>query len=190
MFKDLNADGVINDDDRQFLGNGMPNYYYGLNIVLGFKNFDFTFFGSGSGGNVINSNIYRGLMGSDAFGFTNRHEDILDRWTPENTDTDIPRVIFQDANINGRDSDRPGWLQKGDYFRINTISLGYSIPTDVLSKAKIRSARIYASVQNVHTFTSYKGYNPDFQAGILNPGFDYGTFPRPRTTMLGVQLKF
>jgi TonB-linked SusC/RagA family outer membrane protein len=189
-FKDVNDDGVINDQDREFLGNGMPTFYYGLNIVANYKNFDFTIFGNGSGGNLINSNIYRGLMGSDAFGYTNRHTDMLNRWTPENTNTDIPRIIHQDANINSRDSDRPGWLQKGDYFRLNTISLGYSLPSDLLEKAKIKSARVYFTMQNVHTFMKYKGYNPDFQAGILSPGFDYGTFPRPRTTMIGVQLKF
>lgn len=189
-FKDLNGDGTINDDDRTFLGKGMPTYYYGINMVLNYKNFDFTVYGSGSGGNLINSNIYRGLMSADAFGFSNRHEDILNRWTPENTNTDVPIIKFQDANINNRDSNRPGWLQKGDYFRLNTISLGYSIPEKVLNKVKIKSARIYATIQNVHTFTKYKGYNPDFQAAIVSPGFDYGTFPRPRTTMFGVQLKF
>lgn len=202
LFKDLNNDGIINDSDRKFLGSGLPKYYYGLNVVLNYKGFDFTVFGSGAGGNLINSNVYRGLMGSDGFGFTNRHEDILDRWTVDNTNTNIPRMIFQDANINGRDSNRPGWLQKGDYFRINTISLGYTIDSKFLTKVKMKSARVYASVQNVHTFTKYKGYNPDFQSvtpnpgsstfnnGIVNPGFDFGSFPRPTTTMIGVQIKF
>jgi TonB-dependent starch-binding outer membrane protein SusC len=203
-YKDLNGDGQITQEgDRTFLGQAMPTYYYGINIVMNYKNFDFTVFGSGSGGNWINSNIYRGLMSSEAFGFTNRHEDILDRWTTDNPNTDIPRVVFQEGGFNNNDSDRPGWLQKGDYFRINTISLGYNIRAELLSKIKIRSARVYASMQNVHTFTSYKGYNPDFQSttpipgqsgafapGIINPGFDYGTFPRPQTTMFGVQLKF
>lgn len=187
-FKDLNGDNVIDEDDRQFLGHGMPTYYYGLNIVAEFKGFDFTIFGQGSGGNLINSNLYRGLMVTS--GYTNWHEDILDRWTPSNTDTDIPRVVWNDPNNNQRDSNRPGWLQKGDYFRINTISLGYTINNDLLSQLKMQSARIYFTIQNVHTFASYKGYNPDFQAGILNPGFDFGTFPRPRTSMIGLQIKF
>jgi TonB-dependent starch-binding outer membrane protein SusC len=189
-FKDIDGNGIINADDRQFLGSGMPTYHYGLNIVANYKHFDLTIFGNGSGGNLINSNIYRGLMSPAGFGYTNRHTDILNRWTPENTDTEIPRIVHDDPNGNGRDSDRPGWLQKGDYFRLNTVSLGYSIPASVLNKARIKSFRVYFTVQNVHTFTKYKGYNPDFQAGILNPGFDYGTFPRPRTTMVGVQLKF
>ncbi len=187
-FKDLNGDGEINEDDRQFLGQGMPTYYYGLNVVAEYKGFDFTIFGQGSGGNLINSNLYRGLMPTSSF--TNWHEDILDRWTPSNTNTDIPRVVWNDPNNNQRDSDRPGWLQKGDYFRINTISLGYTFNNDLLARLKMQSARVYVTMQNVHTFASYKGYNPDFQAGILNPGFDFGTYPRPRTSMIGLQIKF
>ena len=192
-FKDISGpdgtpDGVINDDDRTFLGSGLPTYYYGLNITANYKNFDFTVFGQGSGGNLINSNLYRGLMPTS--GYTNWHEDILNRWTPTNTNTNVPRVVFLDPNNNGRDSNRPGWLQKGDYFRINTISLGYSLPEDIISKLHLSKARFYVTLQNVAVLSKYKGYNPDFQSGILNPGFDYGTFPRPMTSMLGVQLKF
>lgn len=187
-FKDLNDDGVINDDDRTYLGSGLPTYNFGINFTANFKGFDFTVFGQGSGGNLINSNLYRGLMPTS--GYTNWHEDILNHWTPSNTNTDVPRVIFLDPNNNGRDSNRPGWLQKGDYFRLNTISLGYSLPDSVLESVKLSKARFYVTLQNLAVFKSYKGYNPDFQSGILNPGFDYGTFPRPTTTMVGAQFKF
>jgi len=187
-FKDLNEDGVVNDADRTYLGSGLPTFNYGINITANYKDFDFTIFGQGSGGNLINSNLYRGLMPTS--GYTNWHEDILNHWTPSNTNTDVPRVIFLDPNNNGRDSNRPGWLQKGDYFRLNTISLGYSLPDSILDTVKLSKARFYVTLQNVAVFKSYKGYNPDFQAGILNPGFDYGTFPRPTTTMIGAQFKF
>ncbi|MGB3144256.1 MAG: TonB-dependent receptor [Maribacter sp.] len=192
-FRDISGpdgtpDGVVNDEDRTFLGQGLPTYYYGLNITAKYKNIDFTIFGQGSGGNLINSNLYRGLMPTS--GYTNWHEDILDRWTPSNTNTTVPRVVFNDPNNNGRDSDRPGWLQDGDYFRINTISLGYSLPNDIAGKMAMSSARFFVTLQNVAVLSKYKGYNPDFQAGVLNPGFDFGTYPRPMTSMLGVQLKF
>ena len=193
-------DGVIDNNDRTFLGEGLPTYYYGLNITMKYKGFDFTIFGNGHGGSFINSREYRWLMFTS--GYTNKHEDMLQRWTPSNTNTDVPRVVDTDPNGNGRDSDRPGWLQKGDYFRINTISLGYSLPTSILNKVKLSSVRFYATLQNVALFSSYKGYNPDFTSqqpgfgdtgtnpGLLSPGFDYGSFPRPKTTMLGVQIKF
>lgn len=182
------ADGIINEDDRVFLGQGTPTYFYGLNIVANYKGFDFTIFGQGSGGNLINSNLYRGLMVTS--GYTNWHEDILNRWTPTNTNTETPRVVWNDPNNNQRDSDRPGWLQDGDYFRLQTISLGYTLGRNALKAVKLQSARFYVTVQNVAVFKSYEGYNPDFTAGILNPGFDFGTFPRPRTSMVGVNLKF
>lgn len=192
-FKDISGpdgtpDGVINDLDRTFLGQGLPTYYYGINITARYKDFDFTIFGQGSGGNLINSNLYRGLMPTT--GYTNWHEDILNRWTPTNTNTNVPRVMFLDPNNNQRDSDRPGWLQDGDYFRINTMSLGYTLPELLSSKLNLSNARFFVTLQNVAVFSKYKGYNPDFQAGILNPGFDFGTYPRPMTTMLGFQLKF
>jgi len=123
-------------------------------------------------------------------GYTNWHEDILNRWSPDNTNTTVPRVVFGDPNNNQRDSDRPGWLQDGDYFRINTISLGYTLSDDVASKLYMSNARFYVTLQNVAVFSKYEGYNPDFQAGILNPGFDFGTYPRPMTTMIGAQLTF
>ncbi len=187
-YRDLNGDDVINEDDREFLGQGLPTYYYGLNIAASYKGFDFTIFGQGHGGNLINSNLYRGLMPTNSF--TNWHEDILDRWTPENPSTTVPRVMHLDPNNNGRDSDRPGWLQRGDYLRIQTLSLGYSFPESVISRAFMKSLRVYATIQNLAVFQAYKGFNPDFENGILNPGFDFGTYPRPRTTMVGVQIKF
>ena len=193
-------DGIIDNNDRTYLGQGIPTYYYGINVIVGYKGFDFTFFGNGSGGNLINSNLYKGLMPTT--GFTNWHEDILDRWTPTNTNTDVPRVVWQDPNNNQRDSDRPGWLQKGDYFRINTVSLGYTLPSKLVDAISASSVRFYVTIQNLAVFSEYEGFNPDFTSqvpnfgnsgtnpGLLNPGYDFGTFPRPRTTMVGVQIKF
>ncbi|KGO94403.1 TonB-dependent receptor [Flavobacterium subsaxonicum WB 4.1-42 = DSM 21790] len=185
-FKDLNDDGVIDADDRTFLGSAIPTVTYGFNFAAKYKNLDFTVFASGAAGYYINSSLYRSLMWSTDY--INSHEDILDRWTPENTDTNIPRVVANDPNGNARDSNRPGWLQKGDYLRINTVSLGYTLPN--LFGKVIQSIRIYSTVQNLYTFTKYKGFNPDFNAGVFNPGFDGGTYPRPRTYLFGVQMTF
>lgn len=186
-FKDLNNDGTIDDNDRTYLGNSTPKVTYGFNFSAKYKNIDFTVFASGAAGYYINSWLYRSLMlTTDAL---NSHEDILNRWTPNNTNTDIPRVITNDPNGNGRDSNRPGWLEKGDYLRINTISLGYTIPVSMFA-GTIQSPRVYATVQNAYTFQKYKGFNPDFTSGVFNPGYDGGSYPKPRTFMLGVQLSF
>ena len=180
------ADGVINADDRVYLGSGIPSLNYGLNFTAKYKNFDFTMFASGASGYLINSRLYRTLMHTTDY--INWHQDILDRWTPGNTDTDIPRVVIDDPNGNGRDSNRPGWLQDGAHLRLNTVSLGYNLPAGGIKF--LNHARVYTTVQNLYTFQAYKGYNPDFTSGVFNPGFDNGSYPRPRTYMLGVQVSF
>ena len=109
-FRDLSGDGEINADDRTFLGSALPSVTYGLNFTANYKRFDFTLFTSGAAGYYINSRLYRSLMLST--GFINAHEDILDRWTPENTDTDIPRVVADDPNGNARDSTDEGGYKK------------------------------------------------------------------------------
>jgi TonB-linked SusC/RagA family outer membrane protein len=185
-FKDVNNDGVVNADDRAYLGRAIPNLTYGLNLSARYKNFDFTAFASGAAGYYVNSSLYRTLMWSGDS--VNSHTDILNHWTPTNTDTNIPRLVSDDPNGNNRDSNRPGWLQRGDYLRINTVMLGYKLP-DLFGKT-IESVRIYGNVQNLHTFTKYKGFNPDFTSGTLNPGFDGGSYPRPRSYMMGVQVTF
>ena len=112
---------------------------------------------------------------------------MLNRWTPTNTNTDIPRLNDADVN-NFKDSDRPGWLQDGSYLRINTVSIGYSFPQNIIKG--LASSRVYATAQNLYSFQDYDGYNPDFTSGVLNPGFDFGSYPKPRTIMLGIQLIF
>ncbi len=178
------GDGIINADDRIYLGSAIPKLNYGFNISLYYKKWDLSLFASGASGYKINSRMYRDLMLTTDY--INRHEDILDRWTPTNTNTNIPRVVSDDPNGNQRDSNRKGWLQNGDYLRINTLSLGYTFPNNFIKG--LNTTRIYVTAQNLYTFQAYKGYNPDFTSGVWNPGFDAGSFPKPRTIMLGMQL--
>jgi hypothetical protein len=120
-------------------------------------------------------------------GSANYSTDMLDRWTPGNTNTDIPRLNSADVN-NFLNSNRPGWLQDGSYLRINTLSFGYTLPDNLIKG--LTKSRVYVTAQNLYTFQKYKGYNPDFTSGVFNPGFDFGSYPKPRVIMAGIQLIF
>ncbi len=189
-YKDISGpdgkpDGKVNELDRTYLGSGIPKFNYGFNFSAAYKRFDFTVFASGSAKFLINSRMYRDLH--HTAGALNYSTDMLDRWTPSNKDTDVPRLNDNDGN-NNQNSNRPGWLQKGGYLRINTVSLGYSFRENIIKG--LTSSRIYVTAQNLYSFQSYEGYNPDFTADVLNPGFDFGSYPKPRTIMVGVQLTF
>ncbi len=194
MYKDISGpdgkpDGVVDETyDRTYLGSSIPKYQYGLNFSAAYKNFDFTIFASGSAKFLVDSRMYRDIHHSA--GALNYSTDMLNRWTPTNTNTDIPRLNDNDVN-NFKDSNRPGWLQDGTFVRINTVSVGYTFAQNTINTLKyITKARVYITAQNLYTFQSYKGYNPDFTSGVFNPGFDFGSYPKPRVIMLGVQVGF
>ena len=179
-------DGVVNEAyDRTYLGSGIPKYYYGFNFSAAYKSFDFTVFASGAANFQINSRMYKDIHHSA--GSLNYSTDMLNRWTPTNTNTNIPRLNDADVN-NFKDSNRPGWLQSGSYLRANTVAIGYTLPKNIIKG--LETSRIYATVQNLYSFQEYEGYNPDFTSGVFNPGFDFGSYPKPRTIILGVQLIF
>jgi len=191
MYKDISGpagkpDGVVDEAyDRISLGSGIPKYNYGLSFSAGYKRFDATIIASGSAKFLINSRTYRDLH--HTAGALNYSTDMLNRWTPANTNTDIPRLNDDDVN-NFKDSNRPGWLQNGTYLRISTLSAGYNFKENIIKG--LASSRVYVTVQNLYSFQKYKSYNPDFTSGTLNPGFDFGSYPKPRTIMLGVQVTF
>ena len=113
----------------------------------------------------------------------------LNRWTATNTNTEVPRAVQGDPNNNRRTSTR--FLEDGSYLRLKTITLGYNLPTSIVSVARISSARIYVSGQNVLTFTKYKGLDPEvstFSGTNTSPGTDFLTFPQARTIQVGVNI--
>jgi len=179
-------DGVVDEAyDRVSLGSGIPRFNYGFSFSAAYKRFDIAVFASGSAKYLINSRMYRDLHHSA--GSLNYSTDMLNRWTPTNTNTSTPRLNDNDVN-NFKDSNRPGWLQNGTYLRINTVSIGYNFHENIIKG--LNSCRLYATVQNLYSFQHYQGYNPDFTSGVLNPGFDFGSYPKPRTILVGVQLTF
>ncbi len=196
-FADLNGDNVINDDDRAHIGNPFPDFTLGLSLSVRYKNFDLSTLVQG----VFGNDVYF-LYGNFAYetqlrGF-NSYAKILDRWTPANTDTDIPKVSVDDRNNNRRISTR--FLEDGSYVRFRNVTLGYTF-NDMLKTDKIKDLRIYVSAQNLFTFTKYSGLDPEIQANTndtqgynvssdLAVGIDWGTVPAPRTVLVGMNLKF
>ncbi len=182
---DTNKDGVINDADRVYLGSAIPKLYYGFNFTANYKNLDASIFIQGNYGSKIANGVYQSLMTGQ---YTNASTDELNFWTPTNTNTNVPRPIIGDPNANNRNSDR--FIQSASYARLQTAQLGYTIPAGLLNRTHVfRSFRIYLSGQNLYTITKYKGFDPDFiNDGTINRGFDYGSFPNPRTLLVGLQV--
>ncbi len=122
--------------------------------------------------------------------YTNHYIDELNYWSPTHMNTNVPRPIIGDPNGNDRASDR--WVQSGSYIKCQNVQIGYSFPSKTLGATHIfHSARIYLSGQNLFTITKYKGYDPDIASdGLFSRGFDYGSFPNPRTIMAGIQIGF
>jgi len=184
-FKDLNGDGQITDADRKFMGVAIPKYSYGINLGAEYKNFTFSMFWQGSGGNKVFNGLYRNLM-TEQYG--NSSVDALNYWTPTNTNTNVPRPIIGDPNGNARDSNR--FIESGDYIKLQTMEIGYNIP--VPKDIFIERARVYVNGQNLFIISNYRGYDPDFNYndGLFSRGYDAGSFPNPRTISLGVEVKF
>jgi TonB-linked SusC/RagA family outer membrane protein len=196
-FADLNGDNKIDDKDRRHVGSPFPDFTYGLSLGFTVGNLDFSTLLQGVQGN----DVYF-LYGNFAYetqlrGFNSYHE-LLNRWTPENTDTDIPIVSVDDRNGNRRPSTR--FLEDGSYLRIRNITLGYDFK-DLLHWKGISSLRLYVTAQNAMTWTKYPGLDPEIQANTndtrglglssdLSVGIDWGTIPSPRTWIAGVQVGF
>lgn len=179
-FTDLNSDGVINSDDRTYIGNPSPKFIYALNNSFGYKDFDLEIFLQGVYGNKIfnANNIYQESM-SVAENQTAR---TLRRWSGEGSSHDMPRAIYGDPNQNNRVSSR--YVEDGSYLRIKNITLGYTFPRQIIKPLKLSSLRLYAACQNAFTFTHYSGFDPE--VGVN--GVDYSVYPVTRTFSVGLNL--
>lgn len=188
-WKDLNDDGVIDGNDRTFLGTSLPKYTYGFTLNLDYKGFDLLVFGQGAGGNKI----YQGLRRLDIIN-ANYSTDVLNRWTGPGSTNSYPRVTTDDTNKNfSNPSDFN--LEKGDFFRFKTIQLGYSLPKEWIQSIALQRVRLYLTGENMFTITKYSGFDPEIggptTAGQDNvQGVDRGYYPQAKSYMLGVNLQF
>ena len=181
-YLDLNADGVINSDDRTDIGNPIPTVTMGFNFSVNYKSFDFSAYSYANMGNDIVRNYERDQPN------VNRMSYRLDRWTGAGTSTSVPRVTTAPTS-NAVFSDF--YVEDGSFARIQTITLGYTIPQVFTDKAGIGQFRVYGKVDNVYTFTKYSGYDPTASTGApIGGGIDYGFYPLPRTYIIGVNLQF
>jgi TonB-dependent starch-binding outer membrane protein SusC len=192
-FKDVNGDGVLNADDKTNVGHFLPDFSYGVNLSANWKGFDATLFMQGVSGNEIYSIVKYDLEGMSRL--FNSGTAVLDRWTPDNTDTNVPRAISGDPNQNARASDR--FVEDGSYFRIKNLTLGYSLPSIAsVEKVGVSRLRIYVTMQNLLTITNYKsGYDPEIGnrnvgTNDITQGIDYGQFPQARSMVVGLQIGF
>jgi TonB-linked SusC/RagA family outer membrane protein len=185
-YKDLDGDKVVNANDRTFIGRGFPIHYGGFSNNFRYKNFDLNVFFQWSYGNDIYNANRQNFENGNKF-WLNQYASFENRWTPDHTNTNMPRAGGQ-----------PGYmystrlLEDGSYLRLKTVSLGYHLPNAWLRKVSIKSGRIYVSAQNLVTWTKYTGSDPEVSINYsaLTPGFDYSSYPRARTMVAGLSLSF
>lgn len=186
-FMDANNDGKLTDADKTMIGKSIPDVIYGFNIGLAWKNFDLNMqFGGTIGNDIFNAmRIYT----YNVTDITNKDRALLNYWTPENKNTNIPRLSATDANNNNRLSDR--YVESGTFLRLRNLQLGYTLPQSITKKAMLEKVRVYMSGQNLFTITSYSGIDPEVgQSSSLSRGVDYGIYPQSRVITGGINITF
>jgi hypothetical protein len=198
IFRDMNSydevgniiegvsDGVVDDADRMYLGSALPKLTGGINVTLDYKGFDLAMFIYGVYGNLINNRIYWNLNNYKLGNYS--METYENYWRGEGFTNEYPRLVETDPNLNERMSAR--WLQDGSYLRIQNMQIGYTFPASLLQKVPgVQSLRIYVGSQNLLTLTKYEGFDPDIgNDGLFYRGHDNGSYPSPRTFMVGAKL--
>ncbi|WP_018629598.1 SusC/RagA family TonB-linked outer membrane protein [Niabella aurantiaca] len=186
-YKDLNGDLIVNDADRTVIGNPNPKFIGGFSNNFNYKNFDLNVFLQFSYGNdIMNTNrlMLEGLIGTVGL---NMYDTYSNRWTPENQNN-----MYYATALGGPRVYSTRTLEDGSYLRLKTISFGYNLPYELISKIRFKKLRIYASAQNLLTWTKYSGSDPEvstFSSAIVQ-GFDFSAYPRPKTIVLGLNLTF
>ena len=180
-FKDLNGDGMINDKDRDYIGNSIPKLSYGLNLSADYKGFDLFILFQGVGGVDI-YNDAKQITDFDSRPF-NHSVLVLDSWKGDGTSNTIPRATFND---NGSSKKSSIFVEDASYFRLKNLEVGYSLnSTNALTKFGGQNIRIYVSAQNLFTITDYTGLDPE-STDIL----DRGTYPQSQAFLFGINVKF
>jgi TonB-linked SusC/RagA family outer membrane protein len=181
-YADLNGDGIITTADRTYLGTPFPPYSYGLNVSLGYKGFDFSADGQGVAGNKIYTQ-----WKTANFAQLNYPSNRLNAWTAPGTSNVEPIVANRANNLLFSTY----FLEDGSYFRIRNVQIGYTFPKPILAKVGVQRLRVFASGQNIKTWSKVSGYTPEAQlSDILGSGADNGVYPVPAIYSFGLNLTF
>lgn len=187
IFTDTDGNGIVNAEDKVILGNPIPDFSYGLNLNLTYKDFDMTMFFQGVAGNEI----FNQMKYTYYFDYSNNCvTDVLNAWSETNKDTNIP--IMKTANTNGGNSlPSEFYVENGAYFRCKNLQIGYTLPKKVLNKLSFTNLRFYVGVQNLFTITGYSGYDPEVSSNVLfSRGIDNSSYPNARTYTFGFNASF
>jgi len=190
LFTDVDGSGDISPSDQQIIGDPTPDFTFGFTNNFSYKNFDLNIFFQGvQGGDIMNLTAIQ-LFNGDS----NATTDILNSWTPTNTNTNIPRARLRGKEISSR------FVEDGSYIRLKNIALGYTLPSEVVEKLGMQNVRLSLSAQNLFTITNYSGLDPEvsyFGSGggsssdaNTTSGFDFGNYPNVRSVNFSVNLKF
>ena len=189
IYRDLDGNGVIDDNDRCIIGDPNPDLSMGINLAFRYKAFALDMFFAGDFGFDIQNHMKRQLLSMNyGLGNTNRGVDILNAWTPSNTNTDIPALSLTDDNNESRFSTY--YVEDGSYMKMKYLKLSYSLPKNIISKIGASSLDVYGQVENVFTLTKYTGLDPEILPGEYGAHIDNGAYPRPRTFTIGVNFQF
>jgi hypothetical protein len=186
-YRDVNGDGIIDDNDRTVIGIGQPLHTGGIENKFEFGNFDLSVFMNWSyGNNILNANrlVFESYPGNQL----NQLKTMTHAWSKDrNPDSDIPR-----PGAMGIDYYSSRVIEDGSFLRIKTVTIGYTLPVKVMEKLRLSSGRIYATLDNLHTFTKYSGPDPEVSTrnSVLTPGFDWSAYPRAKSITAGVSLTF
>lgn len=189
-YADVNGDGIIDADDRTVLGNPNPTVSYGLNLGLTYKNWDFSAFFYGVGGNDIWNNVrwYTDFY-SSFNGSANSNTAVYNSWTPENMNAKAP-IQELDGYTSTKNVPNSYFVEPGGYLRLRNAALGYTLPEEWLTRARLKRVRVYVQAANLFTITKYTGPDPEISGTTTAFGIDQGTYITPRQILFGLNVGF
>lgn len=189
IYRDLDGNGVIDENDRCIIGDPNPDLSMGINLSFKYRAFTLDMFFAGDFGFDIQNHMKRQLYSMNYGNLsTNRGVDILNAWTPTNTNTDIPALSLTDDNNESRFSTY--YVEDGSYMKMKYLKLSYNLPKNIIKKIGATNLDVYGQVENVFTLTGYKGLDPELLPGEYGARIDNGAYPRPRTFTVGLNIQF